>query len=230
MKVAIKVGGSVFCPQSKPDPVFVGRLAKKLILLSAKHKLLVVVGGGKRAREKIQDAKYDGKTDEELHSIGIQAARENASDLVQQLRDLAYQGVPKSVEEVRPAFRKARIVVVGGFTPGQTTDAVTVQSAKAIGADIIIIGTDVKGVFASDPHKHPHAKFKPRISVSELRKLVEKGGVRPGQSTIVDPVAAALIEKILKPGKRVVVLDIHDLANMEDAIYGREFVGTEIRK
>jgi len=223
MKIAIKVGGSVFCPVDKPDPEFVHRLAGTLLRLSAKHRLLVIVGGGKLARRMIQEAKEKTRSADELHSLGIQAARMNASVLMHQLGKNVFQGIPKNAEEVKLAFSQSKIVVVGGFRPGQTTDAVTVQSAEAMDADLIIIGTDVKGVYDKDPKKHANAKFIREIAAAELREMVEHDVIEPGKNTILDPVAAQLIEKT---GTKTIVLNIRYMDNLINAIEGREFAGT----
>ena len=228
MIIAIKVGGSVFCPSEKPDAVFVGKLEKILIELSMKHKLLVVIGGGKLARRMIEDERARNKeaSIDELHSIGIKAARMNASVLIDELGDSAFEKVPRDVDEVKDSFSHGKIVVVGGFKPGQTTDAVTVQSAEAINAELIIIGTDVKGVYDKDPKRHEDAAFIEEISPSGLREMVERDGMEPGKSTIVDPVAARLIEKTKA---KAMVLDIRDTENLMKAIDGEGFIGTTIR-
>ena len=228
MKVAIKVGGSVFCPGDRPDSGYVKRLAETLLGLSGKHRLLVVVGGGVLARRMMQDAKArnEAVSADELHTIGIEAARMNASALIAELGDKAFLEVPKDEEEAKAAFSNGTIVVLGGFRPGQTTDAVTVQSAEAIGADLIIIGTDVKGVYDKDPKRHEDARFIPEIGAADLRKIVEAAGLEPGKNTIVDPVAARLIEKM---GTRTVVLDVRDMINLKKAIDGDVFEGTTIR-
>ncbi len=222
MIIAIKVGGSVFCPGDEPDQGFVRKLAATLLGLSASHGLLVVVGGGRLARKMMRDA-AEGATADELHSIGIQAARMNAAALVKELGDKAFHQIPKDVAEVKDAFSAEKIVVAGGFRPGQTTDAVTAQSAEAIGADLMIIGTDVRGVYDKDPKRHDDARFMPRVSPPQLRRMVETGSVEPGESTIVDPVAARLIEE---NGTKTIVLDIRNLDNLGKAIEGADFDGT----
>jgi len=224
MRIAIKVGGSVFCPGEKPDPEFAKKLARVLIGLSAGHRLLVVVGGGRLARRMIQDAgEKKAVSADELHSLGIQAARMNASVLMSELGDKAFPRIPKNVEEVKHAFSSNKIVVVGGFKPRQTTDAVTLQSAAAMDADLIIIGTDVKGVYDKDPKKHANAKFIRQIATAELREMVEHDVIEPGKNTILDPVAAQLIEKT---GTKTIVLNIRYMDNLINAIEGREFAGT----
>jgi uridylate kinase len=226
MKVAIKVGGSVFCPAGKPDMGFVRSIAAVLKDLSENNAITVVVGGGALARRMIAEARGKGVTSEgELHDIGIEASRKNAQALIGELGEAAFNGIPRNEEEVKKATESGKIVVLGGFRPGQTTDAVTLQSAEAIGADLVIIGTDVKGVYTKDPKKHDDAVFISEIPPGELLDMVETGSVKPGAKTIVDPVAVRII---MKTGIKAVVADIRDTGNLRKVIEGVGFEGTVI--
>jgi uridylate kinase len=226
MKIALKVGGSVFCPDKSPDMGFVGRLAKTLKGLASEHEIVVVVGGGHLARWLISEARKRGVSfDDELHVLGIEAARKNAAVLMKALGEGAFHEVAKNEEEVRKAAESGKIVVAGGFRPGQTTDAVTLQCAQAVGADLVVIGTDVKGVYNRDPKQDKHAKFISMISVSQLMELVKTESVEPGAKTVIDPVAVSMIEKT---GIRAVVVNIKNMENLENAVEGREFEGTVI--
>ena len=225
MKVAIKVGGSVFCPTEKPDMAFVRRLAAALLELSRRHRLLVVVGGGRLARKMIEDAKLLNPSEEELHMLGILASRVNALKFLLALGENVFHGIPKDEKEAKAAFAQGRVVVTGGFRPGQTTDAVTLQAAEAIGADLVIKGTDVKGVYDRDPKKDKGARFLPRISVLELKRIVGDG-MEPGKSTVFDPVAVGIIERT---GVKAIVLDIRDIENLKNAVDGKSFTGTVIQ-
>ncbi|UCD03268.1 MAG: UMP kinase [Candidatus Aenigmatarchaeota archaeon] len=227
MKIALKVGGSVFCPTESPDMEFVGKLSKVLLDLKKEHDIAVIVGGGRLARKMMEEARAIGiESDEELHQLGIEAARKNASVLVKALGGGAFPDVPRNEEEVRHALESGKIVAVGGFRLGQTTDAVTLQSAEAIGADLVIIGTDVKGVYDKDPKRHKDARFISYISASELLDLVDTESVEPGAKTIIDPVAVRIM---IKTGMRTAVLDITNLDNLRKAVLGTEFEGTLVR-
>jgi len=226
MRIALKVGGSVFCPSKSPDMVFVEKLAKTLKGLASEHEIVVVVGGGKLARWLIAEAREKGVTfDDELHVLGIEAARKNAAVLVEALGESAFPEVPRNEHGVRVASDSGKIIVAGGFRPGQTTDAVTLQCAEALGADVVVIGTDVKGVYDRDPKRHKNARFISLISADELMKLVGTESVEPGAKTIIDPVAVTIIKKT---GIRAVVVNIRNMENLENAIEGREFEGTLI--
>jgi uridylate kinase len=224
MKIALKVGGSVLCPGESPDMQFVRRLSEVLINISGEHSIVVVAGGGRLARAMMDDARAMGETSKDvLHDLGIDAARKNAAVLIKALGGSAFPEVPRDEEGVRKALESGKIVVVGGFRPGQTTDAVTLQSAEAVGAELVVIGTDVRGVYDRDPKKHKDAKFISMISAAELLKLVDTESVEPGTKTVIDPVAVRIMERT---GMKVAVVDIRNIDNLEKAVGGAEFDGT----
>ena len=134
MRVVIKAGGSVFCPGDRPDEGFVNGLSKALLGLSVKHRLAVVVGGGMLARKMIGEASARTGSEEELHAVGVRASRMNASALISALGDRAFPEIPEDAAQASKGFKTGKIVVSGGFEPGQTTDAVAVRIAEAVGA------------------------------------------------------------------------------------------------
>jgi uridylate kinase len=70
-------------------------------------------------------------------------------------------------------LEKGRLVIFAAGTgnPYFTTDTAAVLRAIEIGADVIIKGTRVDGVYDSDPEKNPSAKHFPQISYQDvLRK------------------------------------------------------------
>ncbi|MFH0956472.1 MAG: UMP kinase [Candidatus Aenigmatarchaeota archaeon] len=226
MIIALKVGGSVFCPTEKPDTFFAERLAETLRKLSRSHRLVVTVGGGKLARKMIESARKKGsKSHERLHKVGIDASRKNARYLVDILDGAAHPYVPESEEAVKKAFAGGKIVVTGGFRPGQTTDTVAMQCALSVGAELLVIGTDVKGVYTKDPKKYSDAIFMSEMSPEDLVDMAGTGAVKPGTKTVVDSIAARMIAE---NAVKVAVVDIRDLQNLESLIAGEDFEGTVI--
>ena len=70
-------------------------------------------------------------------------------------------------------LEKGRLVIFAAGTgnPYFTTDTAAVLRAIEIGADVIIKGTRVDGVYDSDPEENPSAKLFPQISYQDvLRK------------------------------------------------------------
>lgn len=69
-------------------------------------------------------------------------------------------------------LEKGRIVIFAAGTgnPYFTTDTAAVLRAIEIGADVIIKGTRVDGVYDSDPEKNSHAIHFPKISYTDVLK------------------------------------------------------------
>lgn len=225
MKIAIKVGGSVFCPNETPDVNFVKKLSNKIQELSKQHTILVIVGGGKLARKMIEDKKKTCSDKNQLDMEGINASRSNANVLINEMGKDVFSGIPKNENEAFGAIKNSKIVVLGGFRPGQTTDAVTLQTAKIVGCDLVIIGTDVKGVYDKDPKSNKEAVLLSDIDSAKLLEMTKSEGMEPGKRIIVDPIAAEIIHK---DGIKTYVLDIRDMDNLENAINGDNFLGTII--
>ena len=73
-------------------------------------------------------------------------------------------------------LEKGRIVILVGGTamPNFTTDATAICRACELGADALLKGTKVDGIFDKDPMKFADALFLPQLTVEEARAL------RPG--------------------------------------------------
>jgi uridylate kinase len=67
-------------------------------------------------------------------------------------------------------LEKGRIVVMAAGTgnPYFTTDTAAVLRAIEIGADVVLKGTMVDGVYSGDPKKDPKATFFPRIGYMDI--------------------------------------------------------------
>jgi uridylate kinase len=225
MRIVLDVGGSIICPDGSPDINYLKKLSKFLVLLKKKHGLIVVAGGGKMTKNYIRSARLLKPGENLLDRIGILGTRMNALVLVAALGKHAYGSVAKNKEELEHGISSGRIVVMGGTVPGQTTDAVAVAAAQIFRADLIIIGTNVKGVFDKDPNKFRNAKMLRKISPNDLRRMVKVKKHTAGPLTVMDPVAAKLLER---SKIRTVLLDGRDIPNMKKAIGRANFTGTII--
>jgi len=225
MKMVIDLGGSVVCPNGKLDVCYIREFSKLIKELGKRDKIVIVVGGGKLARNYIKAAREFLALQSYLDMIGIDATRLNAKIIIASLYGLAYPFPPASFEELAKALKLADVVVMGGLVPGQTTDAVSAEVAEFINADMLIIGTDVKGVYDKDPKKYEDAKMFDRIKASELLKIVATHSFLAGESGVIDIVAAKLIER---SKIKTYVIDIANLENFRNLIKGKNFVGTRI--
>ena len=226
MRIVFDIGGSVLCPEGIPDVSYIKKLSKFIIdLKRKKHKLIIVTGGGKIAKSYIEAARKFKPDEDTLDFIGILGTRMNAMVLISALWKHAYKRLVKNKERLEEAMKSGKVVVMGGTVLRQTTDAVSVAAAEFFDADLIIIGTNVKGIYDKDPKKHKNAKMLKKMSAKELYEMVKVKKHRAGPLTVMDPIAAKLLEhtKI-----KTIVLNGKDFSNMKKAIYGKKFVGTVI--
>jgi len=115
-------------------------------------------------------------------------------------------------------MEKGRIVIFAGGTgnPFFTTDTAAALRAMEIGADVILKGTRVDGVYDKDPEKHDDATFIPEITYMEVLERNLK---------VMDATAIALCRENRLP---IIVFNLKDRNNMKRVVLG-EAVGTIVR-
>jgi len=216
MKIVISLGGSII----SPDDINFIKIGEHLKKISKEVDLYIVTGGGKTAREYIKAARKLGASEEFLDKIGIEATRLNAL----LVSSFFYKNVdiPLAIEDASEANPP---VIMGGTTPGHSTDAVGAMLAREINADRFIIATDVDGIYDKDPKKNPNAKRYDSISIKKLRNMISDEWKKAGESFIIDGIACKIIEEVRIP---TYVINGKNVESLENAIYGREFKGTRI--
>jgi len=207
LRIAIKFGHSIV---DYPPKVESYKASAQLLtsLADQGHKLAVVVGGGPQARVYIQAAKALGCDGAFRDLIGIETTRLNARLLIAALGERSYPSPVTSVEELKDAVLSHDIVVMGGLTPGHSTDAVTAIASEVLGADLFIKSMEVGGIYDSDPSKDPSAKLKERITYEELLKIVlQRSSTEAGDYSPLDLVALEILRrskiKVMFVGPRV---------------------------
>lgn len=186
--------------------------------------VLVVAGGGAIAREYIELARRFGADEASCDLIGIDATRMNARLLISALRPEGMQ--PRfayTYEEAKNAMSSG-IVFMGGVSPGYTTDAVAAILAEYVGADLLINATSVDGVYDSDPMTNPDARKYELLTRKELVEIVMRTDMIAGSTSIIDPVAAKIIERC---GIKTVVINGNNPGNIMRALEGKHD-GTEV--
>jgi uridylate kinase len=225
MRVTICFGGSIIAPD-KPDAELFKEIAKTVhALRSKKCEVLIVTGGGGPARMYIEAAQKFGASHVKLDKIGIDVTRLHARMLISALGEIAEPEPMTTVEgAVRAAF-KNKVPVMGGTTPGQTTDAVAAMLAKASGSDLLIFFSDVDGVYTADPKRDPKAKKIETMTTKELGKRFATVKAEPGMKTIIDPIAAKLIER---SKFKTLVMGAHEIKRLPKILEGAGHSGTTI--
>jgi len=210
---------------NEPDTTYIRALAKVLIGLSSRYKLYVVTGGGKTARNYIKSGRDLGADETSLDEMGIEVTRLNARLLITALGDKAFHTPPKNYDEAVHAGKGHAIVVMGGVSPGITTDAVSALLAERVQAKRLINATSVDGAYTADPKKDPDARQIPRMSHKELIALVDSTPSGAGPSNVFDSVGARALQR---SKMSLSIVDGKDLSNLRNALEGKSFKGTSV--
>ena len=114
-------------------------------------------------------------------------------------------------------LEKGRVVIFGGGTgnPYFTTDSAAVLRAIEIGADVILKGTRVDGIYSSDPEKNSDATKFDFISFDDV---LQKG------LKVMDSTAFTLSQENELP---IIVFDMNTRGNLLKVVSG-EKVGTKV--
>ncbi len=225
MKVVISLGGIFFA-----DAEGIKKVAEVLEELAKSYNLYVVTGGGEIARECIQIARDLGANEATCDYIGIALTRVNAKLLISALHNAHpepfsdYKEVAEAKAVVKSDGEEAKITVMGGVSPGYTTDAVAAILAEYVNADLYIDVTSVDGVYDADPRRYPSARKYDKLTAKELVALTTKEILKAGSRIVIDTVAAKIIES---SGIKTIVIDGSKPQNILDAVHGKH-QGTEI--
>jgi uridylate kinase len=223
--VVLSLGGSVLVKE-EADTSYIRRLSKILIGVSANYRLYIVTGGGKIARYYIRAGRDLGADESSLDEMGIEVTRLNARLLITALGDKASHVPPRNYDEAVNAGKTHSIVVMGGVSPGITTDAVSALLAERVKAKRLVNATSVDGAYTADPKKDPTATRILKMTHAELISLVASTPAGAGPNAVFDTVGA----KVLERSKiELAIVDGTDLANLRDALEGKRFNGTIVR-
>lgn len=223
VNIVISLGGSILLPKLEESNIspYIPVLQK----ISDIYSLFVVVGGGGEARRYISLARSLGVDDASADEIGILVTRLNATLLISALGKVAYPKVVESYTEALVASESGKIVVMGGVTPGQTTDAVAAVLAERVRASIFINLTSVDGIYSADPKTDPDARRYETITAEELLDIINRQQSAAGMNTVMDLVAVKLIERSKIP---LLVMDGKNPIDLIDVLVHGRYHGTYV--
>jgi uridylate kinase len=226
MRVVLKLGGSLLYDGN--GEVLIARIKEyaDLIrsLVDSGHNLVVVVGGGRPAREFISAARTLGASEAQCDWLGIKLARNNAELLCAALGEIAYPKIVEDLDELEVAATEAEVVLMGGLIPGQSTNAVAAIAAESVGANMLLNATNVDGVYDRDP-KEDGAKKLDSVSIEQLQEILSGGSTKAGEYRLFDPVAIRVVGRSKIP---TVIFDGTTPSNLTRAVNG-EKVGTIVK-
>jgi uridylate kinase len=219
--IVVSIGGSVILSE-EIDAKFFRTLVSLLKEISMKYKIFVIVGGGNVARKYIKlgrDLRFNEKV---LDSIGIYVTRINAKILTN-IIEKSNDEIPCTTDEA--IKKEAPIVVMGGTTPGHSTDMVGAELAEKVSADLFIIATNVDGIYDKDPNKYNNAK---QLKEVKIDQLIENYGTKwksAGENVVID---GPSLEIIKRAGLTTYVVNGKKLNQLKKALTNQSFDGTKI--
>jgi len=212
------------------DPVYIRRIAKEVKAVSdAGVEVALVIGGGNIFRGAgLAQGGMDRVTGDHMgmlatviNCLSMQDALENQGAYCRVMSALPINSVCEDYIRRRAVrhLEKGRIVLFAAGTgnPFFTTDSAASLRAVEVGADVMIKGTKVDGIFDKDPLKHADAKKYETISFDEA--ISKKLGV-------MDQTAIVMCSDNNLPVK---VFDMNNDGDLMRLIMG-ENVGTTVRR
>lgn len=189
----------------------------------------IVIGGGNIFRgvsgasngiDRVQ-GDYMGMLATIINGLALQSAIEAIGIKTRLLTAIKMEQVAEPFIKRRAVrhLEKGRVVIFGGGTgnPYFTTDTAAVLRAIEIGADVILKGTRVDGIYTSDPELNTDAIKFDNISYQDV---MDKG------LKVMDMTAFTLSQENNLP---IIVFDMNVEGNLEKVISG-ENIGTKVDK
>lgn len=226
-RVLLKLSGDAFSPPnadygiSAESTTLLARQLAEVVDLGVQT--AVVVGGGNifRGRQApgIERARADymGMLATVMNALALQDALEkiHVTTRVQTAIQMAQVAEPYVPLRAKRHLEKGRIVIfaAGIGTPYFSTDTTAAQRALEIGADAILKGTKVDGVYSADPHRDPSAE---RFETIEYIEVIQRG------YQVMDATAITLCMENELP---IVVFDFREEGNITRVLSG-EPIGT----
>jgi len=192
--------------------------------VSAGAQIGVVVGAGNIVRGAGPNATKLAVRKQPLDTMGMLATAINATALADTLRGCGLGGVhystlpgvpfssPFDSDEADSLLRDGKVVVFSGGTglPFFSTDTAAAVRALQIGAEALLKGTQVDGVFDRDPRK-PGAEPARLLQTVSHRAVLEQG------LQVMDPAAVALCAQSKLP---IIVYNAHISGNLVGVLRG----------
>lgn len=223
-KMIISLGGSLVIPEKGFLNIRYLKKFRDLILKFLKRfRFFIVVGGGKLARFYQSEARKMKVSNEDLDWLGIFSSRLNAQLVKSFFGKRAYQEIITQPQKKKKI--KEKIVFVGGWRPGWSTDFVSVSLAKTYGIKEILNLTNIDYIYNKDPRKFKNAKPLKKLSWKEYLKIIGKKWV-PGANYPFDPMASLLAKKLKI---RLVSINGKNLRAVENYLTRKKFVGTIVQ-
>ena len=211
------------------DPKKIDLYASEIMqIVNLGIEVAIVIGGGNIFRgvaaagngmDRVQ-ADYMGMLATCINGMALQSALEEYKIPTRLQTAIKIEAIAEPYIKRRAVrhLEKGRVVIFGAGTgnPFFTTDSAAVLRAIEIGANVILKGTRVDGVYSADPEIHKEAKKFKKISFTEV---LNKG------LKVMDSTAFTLSQENKLP---IIVFDMNKKGNLKKIIEG-ESIGTLVK-
>ncbi len=223
--IVISLGGSIIAPDSI-DSVYIKEFTNLIkSYISNGYSFAIITGGGYVARQYIESAKsITSPTNNDLDFIGIASTRLNAELVRTAFGSDAYEQIIMNPDSVPLTDKK--IIVGGGWKPGNSSDLAAVHVAKSVGSSIVLNLSNIDFAYDKDPKKDSGAMPIHAMNWADFRKILPTEW-QPGLNTPFDPIAAAKAEEM---GIEVAIMNGRNIENLKNYLDGKDFIGTKITK
>jgi uridylate kinase len=225
-RVLLKLSGDAFATETGYgiSTAATGQLARELAdVMDIGVQCAIVVGGGNIFRGRQAPdidrsrADYMGMLPTVMNALALQDALEktHVATRVQTAIHMAQIAEPYIPLRAIRHLEKGRVVIfaTGLGVPFFSTDTAAAQRALEIGAEAVLKGTKVDGVYTADPHIDPNAE---RFETLEYLDLLREG------YQVMDATAVSLCMENKLP---IIVFDVRQEGNIRRAVSG-ERIGT----
>ncbi len=229
-RILLKLSGEALMGNNQYgiDPIRLAEYADEIKKVHNKGvEIAIVIGGGNifrgvagasKGMDRVQ-GDYMGMLATVINGMALQGALEDKGMLTRLQTALKIEEVAEPYIKRRAVrhLEKGRIVIFGAGTgnPYFTTDTAAVLRGIEVGADVILKGTRVDGVYTADPEKDPNAVKFDNISFNEV---LEKG------LNVMDTTAFTLSQENKLP---IVVFDMNKENSLLEICEGKN-IGTVV--
>jgi uridylate kinase len=229
-RILLKLSGEALMGERQYgiDPKRLAEYAQDIKELVEKGvEVAIVIGGGNIFRgvagasngmDRVQ-GDYMGMLATVINGLALQSALEDADIQTRLQTAIKIEAIaePYIKRKATRHLEKGRVVIFGSGTgnPYFTTDSAAVLRAIEIGADVILKGTRVDGIYSEDPEKNPNATKYDFITFDDV---IKKG------LKVMDMTAFTLSQENNLP---IVVFDMNTKGNLLKVVSGDQ-IGTKV--
>lgn len=155
-----------------------------------------------------------------INSLALASALESIGQRVRVMTSVRMEPIGElySTDKALRLLGKGYVVIVAGGTgnPFFTTDTASVLRAIELGADVMLKGTRVDGIYSADPEKDPNATKYTQITYDEILDM---------QLKVMDLTAITMCRENNMP---IYVFDMDTIGNLEKVMNGQQ-IGTLVK-